>query len=281
MMAWMLILVLTIMCGETLRETITWVNISLLPSTPRFITAFTFGLACLFMANSKLNSISVINQFLLFFIVILGFFVAIVNIQYKDYSLLLPVFEHGYTPILKGVIFPLSGFTELFLILIIQDKIRSRFRFSHFAILAILLTGLTIGPMIGAIIEFSQPEAGKQRFPAYEEWELVSIGQFIEHVFFFVIYQWLSGAFIRITFLLFFIRELLSLNKKYAKVLFILIFIFIEVLTLFPISDFQYSKILFYNTIPFTAWFLFGFSILFYLVVLVASRKSRRVHNGV
>ncbi|NMD71456.1 endospore germination permease [Bacillus sp. DNRA2] len=239
----LLIISLTLMVAATLRETVTWIHITLLPETPKTVTAIALGFVCLMMANTNLKSICVINQFLLFFVIIFGFFVAIVNMQYKDYSLLKPIFEHGYAPILKGTIFPLSGFFELFLVLLMQDKIREKFSFKQFAITAILLTGLTIGPLVGAIIEFSQGEAEKQRFPAYEEWELVSIGHFIEHIFFFVIYQWLTGAYIRISFLFFLIRELFSLNnQKIGKYALFTVFVLVEILTLYPLSAFQYNS---------------------------------------
>lgn len=267
---------LIIMCTTTLRETVTWLNTSLLPETPRLVTALLLGLVCFSLANVNFKSICIINQSLLFFIVIFGFFVASVNMQYKDFSLLTPVLEHGYKPILKGIVFPLSGFAELFLILIIQDKIRETFRFRHFAITALVLAALTIGPLTGAIAEFSQGEAEKLRFSAYEEWELVSIGHFIEHLFFFVMFQWLTGTFIRLSFLLFFIRELLSFSKKYGKPLFYLIFIIVEALTLYPMGDFEYSQLLFYVAIPFIALFFIGLSLLLYLVITIASRKDRR-----
>ena len=61
-----------------------------------------------------------------------------------------------------------------------------------------ILMGLTMGPTIGAITEFGPIEAAKQRYPAYEEWGLGSIGRFIEHFDFLSIYQWLTGAFIRV-----------------------------------------------------------------------------------
>lgn len=278
-LVWVLVVNLTVMSAETLRETVTWINVSLLPQTPIFVTAISFGIVCFIMANTDLRSICIVNQFLLFFIVILGFFVATVNMQYKDYSLLTPFFEHGYVPILKGIVYPLSGFTELFMVLFIQNQISEGLRFRQFAITAVIIAGLTLGPLIGAIIEFSLGEAEKQRFPAYEEWELVSMGHFVEHVFFFVIYQWLSGAFLRITFLLFFIKELLSLYQKYGKYFIYGILIIIEVLTLYPLNDFQYSKALFYFLIPFTAWFFLCFSVLFYLIITIASKMNRRVNN--
>ena len=45
-----------------------------------------------------------------------------------------------------------------------------------------ILVGLTLGPLIGAITEFGPNEATKQRYPAYEEWGLVTIGRYIEHL---------------------------------------------------------------------------------------------------
>lgn len=222
---WLVIFGLFLMGAVTLRETVTWINISQLPETPRLVTALLLGFVSFSLANTNLRSITIINQFLLFFVVLFGFFVAIVNLQYKDYSLLLPVFEHGYRPILKGIIFPMSGFAELFLLLILQHRIKDSFKFRHLVITVLILAGLTLGPLTGAIIEFGLVEAEKFRFPAYEEWELVSIGYFIEHIFFFVIYQWLTGTFIRLAIILFFIKDLLSLFKKYGKYIYFFIFI--------------------------------------------------------
>ncbi len=275
----LLLLIFTIMSVVTLRETVTWINISLLPKTPEFVTAIILGLVCLLTACTNLKSICIINQFLLFFVVILGFFVATVNMQHKDFSLLLPVFEHGYRPILKGILYPLSGFIELIFILFIQDQIKEKLRFRYLAVTLFILTGLTIGPLVGAIIEFSQGEAERLRFPAYEEWELVAIGHFIEHIFFFVIYQWLTGAFIRITLMFFFIRELLSLINKKVNQLFFAIFIVVIVLTLYPMNDFQYSFILFYVLIPFTAIFFIGFTIILYGFVTFAARHEKGMKN--
>ncbi|WP_259455724.1 GerAB/ArcD/ProY family transporter [Bacillus sp. PK3_68] len=138
------------------------------------------------MATTNLRTLNILNIFLLFFIVIFGFFVAIANIQHKNYSLLLPILEHGYDPIMKSLIFQASGLAEIFIFLLLQHKINAPLRFRHYAAIIIILTVLTTGPLIGAIIEFGPVEAAKQRFPAYEEWGLVSLGTFIEHVDFYL-----------------------------------------------------------------------------------------------
>ena len=80
------------------------------------------------------------------------------------------------------MIFPASGFIELLMLLFLQHQFKERIRWYHFAIMLAILVGLTLGPLIGAITEFGPNEAAKQRYPAYEEWGLVTIGRYIEHL---------------------------------------------------------------------------------------------------
>ena len=81
-----------------------------------------------------------------------------------------------------------------------------------------LLLGLTIGPLMGALTEFGPIEAATQRYPAFEEWRLAKIGRYFEHVDFLSIYQWLTGAFVRIGFLLFVTIELLGLAQQKKRI---------------------------------------------------------------
>ncbi|MDN4525974.1 GerAB/ArcD/ProY family transporter [Fictibacillus fluitans] len=186
---------LTLMEGVTFRETLTFTNITFLQETPLLIVIVTFGLACLLLAGTSMRTISVSNVILLFFIVLLGFFVAITNIQFKDYSLLQPFLEHGFTPVVKAMVYQGSGMVELFLLILLQHKVAHPLKFKHLALLAFLLWGLTVGPLIGSVVEFGLLEGSRQRFPAYEEWGLATLGKFVEHVDFLSIYQWLAGTF--------------------------------------------------------------------------------------
>ncbi len=74
------------------------------------------------------------------------------------------------------------------MLLFLQHQIKGRIRWYHFTIILIILMGLTMGPLIGAITEFGPSEAAKQRYPAYEEWGLVTIGRYIEHLDFFSLF---------------------------------------------------------------------------------------------
>ncbi|WP_240338453.1 endospore germination permease [Peribacillus alkalitolerans] len=270
------IIYLTILAGVTLRETITWIGIAFLPETPPLILIFVICLICLILAGTDFRTISIVNFILLILIVILGFFVAFSNIKHKNYTLLTPFLENGYTPVFKSMIYQASGMIEILFFVLLQHKTDKPFKYKHLAIIALILTGLTMGPLMGAIVEFGPIEASKLRFPAYEEWGLVTIGHFIEHVDFLSIYQWLSGAFIRISLLLLLIRELIPFKKNAERWSLGFVILMIAGFTMLPISDFQYTDILSTKILPYTFWFLFGFSILLGVIVAIFANRERR-----
>ncbi|MFJ8246163.1 endospore germination permease [Peribacillus asahii] len=273
---------LIVMAGLTLRETIVWINILFLPETPVFLLTFLFIFTCWNLAITNLRTLNILNVFLLFFITVLGFFVAFANIQHKNFMLLLPLLEHGYEPILNGVIYQVAGIAEVFIFLLLQHKVQKPLKWHHFFITIVILSILTIGPLIGAIIEFGPTEASIQRFPPYEEWGLVSLGSFIEHVDFLSIYQWLAGAFIRLSLLLLLMKEMLptQTNKIKNKYLFGFSLI-IAGMVLAPISDFTFSYLVANIILPGTFWFFFSFSLLISVLVMISSRKKRRATHEI
>ncbi|MFJ7405592.1 MULTISPECIES: endospore germination permease [unclassified Lysinibacillus] len=209
---------LIIIAAFTMIETLQWVNTTFLPRTPRLILLAIYVVLCILLVTTSLQTIVIVNVFVLLAVVVFGFFVAFTNLQVKDYDLLRPFFEHGFTPVLQGLVFPASGFSELILFLLIQHQIKDRMRWYHFAIILLILAGLTMGPLVGAITEFGPAEASKQRYPAYEEWGLVTIGRYVEHLDFLSIYQWLTGTFIRVGFILYIVTDLLGMAGDHRRI---------------------------------------------------------------
>jgi spore germination protein (amino acid permease) len=271
-LVFIIILYFTIMAAVSLKETITFINITFLPTTPIFFLTLLFGFLCWYLADTSLRTISIINVCLLFFIIVFEIFLAIGNFQFKNFSLLLPFLEHGYKPVMKSVIFQASGMVELVLFIFLQHKTEAPIRFRHLAVTAILLTGLMLEPLIGAIVEFGPTEASKQRFPPYEEWGILSLGNFVEHVDLIAVYQWLSGTFIRISLFVYVSKEIIPFNKSQRWFLFSIIAAIVT-MALVPISDFQYSEILNFVILPASVWFVLALSI--FLGFLVAILKKR------
>ncbi|MGE7985507.1 endospore germination permease [Lysinibacillus fusiformis] len=268
---------LLIIAAFTMVETLQWVNSTFLPQTPVLILLFIYTILCILLVTTSIQTIVIVNVFVLFGVVILGFFVAFTNIQVKDYSLLRPFFEHGFQPIIYGMIFPASGFIELLLLLFLQHQFKERLRWYHFTIILAILIGLTLGPLIGAITEFGPSEASKQRYPAYEEWGLVTIGRYIEHLDFFSIYQWLTGTFIRVSFLLYIVADLLKMTGDPKRIWQMLAPpFFIICLPLIMLNESLFLKVKGHYILSATFIFFFALSIFFIVVAYFSDKSSKK-----
>lgn len=275
---YVIVFYLIFMAAITMHETLQWVSTTFLINTPFLLLFFFFTFVCFLLATSSILTITMVNVIVLFVVVVLGFFVAFVNIQVKDYSLLMPFLEHGFTPVFASMLYPASGFVEIYLLLFIQQHFKTKLKYSHLLIMLLLLLGLTMGPLMGAIAEFGPVEAAKQRYPAYEEWRIASIGSYINHVDFFSIYQWLTGAFVRISFILFIAIELIGFTgqKKEIWKYIVPIFVFVS-LPLFLLDDSIFSKWKGQYFLISTTIFFFLLSII--LFILVNHKSKQKVGN--
>lgn len=261
----------------TTSEMLQWIKYTFLTDTPSIALLIFFTILSVMLITTSIQTIVMINVFVLVGVVAFGFFAAFTNLQVKDYALLQPFFEHGFDPVLKAMVYPASGLVELMLLLFLQHKIKDRIRFRHYLIMFFILMGLTLGPLVGAITEFGPSEANEQRFPAYEEWGLVQIGRYIEHLDFFSIYQWITGAFIRVGFILYIIVDLFNLNGK-KKMIWAYIapaFFFIS-LALLQMSGSTFDEVKGKYMLPITFIVYFAFSLFLAFVAFFSGRSSKR-----
>ncbi|MBP2000309.1 spore germination protein (amino acid permease) [Paenibacillus shirakamiensis] len=208
-----LILLLFFITCNTFFDTISWATSTYLVHTPYWAITIVFILLVLYTIFSGLRTIAFTSAILLPFVIVLGDFVMTANLPHKDYTYLLPMFENGVEPVIKGGFLAACSMGELYTLVLFQHHLKSRFKLKHVLIIVVLLGLLTLGPLTGAVTQFGPFEAAKLRYPAFSQWRLVEIGKYIEHVDFFAIYQWLSGAFIRISLSMYLIMELLPFKK--------------------------------------------------------------------
>ncbi|PKG27961.1 spore gernimation protein [Cytobacillus horneckiae] len=208
----------------TLYTTFSWVNSTYMIQTPRFVLFFPFILLCLYAAVSGIKTIAIAGGVVLPLVVLLGFFIMFSNMHYKDYSLLLPVFENGITPVMAGAVILGGGLVEFFYFAIIQQHIRTEVKLFRLFLLSIFILLINLGPIIGAITEFGPKQASNISNPAYAQWRLLTIGKYLNRLDFLSVYQWLSGAFVRISLSLFMFAELFhpKTKKKHNIILIIL-----------------------------------------------------------
>ncbi|MCK6077920.1 GerAB/ArcD/ProY family transporter [Paenibacillus silvae] len=207
---------------HTLYETTNWTVSTYLPFTPTYVLAGAGALVAAWSAAKGIRSIAMTSSILLPLVIVLGYFVMSANMKYKDYSQLFPILENGWAPVMRGVIYSLAGLMEIWILMLFQHEIKSKFRWWHILLLGIFMISMAVGPTMGAIVEFGPEEAAKQRNSPFEQWKLVNIGKLFQHVDFLSIYQWLSGAFARVAISMYLITDLLNFRrprKRYIAIL--------------------------------------------------------------
>lgn len=226
----------------TVNETLTWATGSYLPRTPEFALSVTLMLVGCYAAFSGLRAIAFTAGILFPFVVIFGDFVMSANLPRKNYALLFPVLEYGWRPLVEGAGYVLGGLSELVMVLLLQHYLKNQLPFWKICLLGLFLVLLIFGPVTGAIAEFGPTEAAALRYPAYEQWRLVKLGRYIQHLDFFSIYQWLTGAFVRVAASMFLMLELAADEGSVKKRLIWMFSIAAAVLILvsLPFSDIQF-----------------------------------------
>ncbi|WP_278342565.1 endospore germination permease [Parageobacillus thermoglucosidasius] len=240
-------LLLLVISYVTLSDTVTFTTTTYLTRSPDWAILFILTVMCFYNAYYGIPSIAKTAVILLPFAFLFGILVAIATAPHKDYSLLKPIMANGFAPVFKGMIYAGAGCMEIFLILFLQHHLQARFSFKTLFIISFLAASLSIGPTIGAIMEFGPKEAMDLRYPAFEGWRLISLGTYIEYLDFLAVYQWMAGAFIRISLATALIPELFHItNKKTRLWMLIIIYITVFLLSLIPISD---DKLMMYKSL--------------------------------
>ncbi|OPG99258.1 hypothetical protein B2I21_06280 [Chryseobacterium mucoviscidosis] len=265
----------------TLHDTTTWAKTNYLTETPVLVTSIALMSLCAYAAYKGIRSLAFTAGLVLPLVVLLGFYVAIVNTQYKDYSRLLPVLEQGWRPVLHGTVYSLSGMFELLFIWYIQPHLSKQIRVWQYLMLALIILGLTLGPLIGAIVEFDPFEAAKMRYPAFEEWRIASLGKYIAQTDFFSIYQWLAGSFTRISLAMYIVIEIWNIKSASRRILCCAILGVLFILSmLYPLDDMTFERLLVQYIFPFNLVYLSGLAVVATAVAYISSRHQRRKHHG-
>ncbi|MCS7460561.1 endospore germination permease [Paenibacillus doosanensis] len=231
-------LYMLVLCAVTLRDTSTWIHLTFLPRVPMLPLAFIFGLLCFINAACGIRSIANTSALLVPFVILFGIFVSLANLPNKRYALLKPFLEMGMHPVWEGMVYAGAGFIEVIMLLFLQPHIRNKYSLVSVLLLTVILIGLTAGPIMGGIAEFGPEQLSKLRYPAYEEWRLVSIGRYIEHLDFLSIYQWFSGAFVRISLTMFLIADIVMIRSyRQKRVIMACVFLLSVAFSMLPFSD--------------------------------------------
>ncbi|MCV4232007.1 endospore germination permease [Virgibacillus sp. LDC1] len=259
----------------TLKEVIDWTKSTYMIQTPVIATALLLVVLCLVSVNHGIKTIGVSAGILLPFVVMLGIFVSLSNLKVKNYSYLLPVLEGGFMPVLSGIPTMLGGLSQFILILFLRPHLQKKPGFLTILLIHLVLVFLTFGPTIGGIAEFGPEEMKLQRYPAYEQWRLVKLGKFVEHVDFLSIFQWLSGAYVSISISIFLLCETV-LPKSRQSVGVLAVSTLLIILCASPISNLKMYYAMADYFLPASAVYITVLSLLLFFLIRKPQQQQQQ-----
>mgnify|MGYP001068926501 FL=1 len=276
-----LMLGLYMMAVAHLIDTRTWATVNFLPYTPQWFTAIVLILMCVVAACGRIAQLGYTSGVLLPIVSILGFFVMSGNLSKKDYSQLFPILQNGVGPMLEAMVYAGGGYAEMFILLLLHHHIRTPMRLRYYFLLIAILIILTLSPLTGAIAEFGPVESSRQRFPAFEQWRLLTVGRNIENMEFFAVYQWLSGSFTRLSLCLLLLAEMFNARSEARrKFLVVLLGASILLIDTLPFNDMQFMTFLSKVYYPFFLFVVASVSLVIIGLVLKTRSKQKVTGHG-
>jgi len=184
----------------TLRATVDWLVESILPATPSWVMGTLYAAAFLYPALLGLDALARANQYVLPILSLLGMFIAAGTSSTKDYRLLLPMFEKGFSPIVNVTILGIGYFGEMSVLAMfnayVTPKDRGKVQWAYMYALLFVATTL-IGPLAGSVAALGYRVAQNMPYPTYQHWLTLSLARFFERSDLFAVHQWLVGAYVR------------------------------------------------------------------------------------
>lgn len=263
----------------TFRDLLIWLSAYFLAEAPITMINIVLIMVCFIVTLSGVKTMAIASGLLLPIVVLLGFFIAITNTSFKDPSLLFPVLTDGYIPLLRGTIYVLAGLLEIYIVVLLQPFSQERITLKQLLILLTVLTGLILGPLSASIMEFGVVESVNFRYPAYEQWRVLNIGEYISNLDFFALYQWLTGALIRIGLFMYLLGHLLSRKKREYRLnpkLVGMMYALLLGVALIKVESFTFYQIIYLYVFPITLAFFLIQILLSAFIIFVLKKRDKQ-----
>ncbi len=181
------------------------------------------------------------------------------SMTYKDYSRLLPLFEYGLAPVIRGMIMCAALFGEIIILFMFsfQQNRNSHRKLLYVLIFLILFVSLTfIGAISGCISIFGVQSSISKYYPTYDILKLVHFG-FINRFDIYAIFSLITGGILRLALWHIAVGEIIRSMWKSVNPLWlhISIIVIVSIMAMYVIQDsLQFFMVWIKNYYPLTVW---------------------------
>lgn len=188
------------MNSEVLRQFGSFLVSAFMPETPALAFEMLIVAVAAYAVRSGLEVFARVNQITL--PLILGMFITMNILAYSemDFKKLLPVFEHGAVPVLKGAVMPAAWMGEIVTMAALAPFLNKTKGARKIAAASTLITGLfMLITFVGTIVIFGPSLASKWLFPAMNEFRIISLASFLERLEAATMFIWVAGGMVKIS----------------------------------------------------------------------------------
>lgn len=177
---------------------------TLIPETPEIAIRILFLIGIAYATFSGATPLIRTNAYVMPVGVVVIALVIGLPIARMDPSFLLPVFEHGYRPMLNGAILLLGWLCQIPLVMMMfQRYVEPKFlhKAAKKAVIGILVAVLALElGALGTMAAFGPRQTASMYYPSFAVARIISVGAFLEHIEVIFVGIWIAAMFIAATF---------------------------------------------------------------------------------
>lgn len=166
--------------------------------TPLLFIMGSMILVCAFAVRGGVEVVARLSEIAVPVVILVIVLFVIMLIPDMELNNMLPMFEHGIMPSLKGAIIPQSWFSECFLIAFLLPYVANPEDGKKYALFSVAAVGLTLVIVNITVLFVLGNITARFVYPVMSAVRYISIADFLEHLEAFVMAIWVAGAFLKI-----------------------------------------------------------------------------------
>lgn len=169
-----------------------------LPRTPLLALSLLLVPPLVYAAAMGLQVVGRTSVILLTLLSFFGIILSLAAISASDYTLLLPLLEHGFRPVAVGALHILGLIGEMSVLATVQGRVKGGASFRINALILLLFLLVTIGHLTGPIVVFGPELVERLTFPIADEVKILRIPDLLERMDSVGVVLWLMALALKI-----------------------------------------------------------------------------------
>ncbi|MDG5786806.1 endospore germination permease [Evansella sp. AB-P1] len=185
--------------GVIVREYADFIVGIFMLQTPVLVVITGMVLVSAFAVRGGLEVIARSSEFFVPIVVFILFFIIVLLVPELDFLKMLPIFEDGITPSIKGAASIQAWYSEFFIIAFFLPFLSDREKAMKWSLLSLVMIAITLVLTNLATFMLYGMLTEELSYPLISATRYVSIADFFENIESIVMALWVAGAFIKIT----------------------------------------------------------------------------------